>query len=91
MSGVVAATRVIAPSWKDYLELSKARIVLMVLITTAAGYAVAAEAFDAVLLLHTIVGTAFVAGGTNALNQYLERGLDKKMARTRLRPLPDGR
>jgi len=91
MSGVVAAARPLAPSWRDYLELSKARIVLMVLITTAAGYAVAAEAFDALVLLHTIIGTAFVAGGTNALNQYFERGLDKKMARTRLRPLPDGR
>ncbi|HEX6976703.1 MAG TPA: heme o synthase, partial [Vicinamibacterales bacterium] len=43
------------------------------------------------LLIHTLIGTAFVAAGTNALNQWWERDLDKKMKRTRMRPLPDGR
>lgn len=76
---------------RDYLELSKARIVLMVLITTAAGYLMAAPHLDAVALLHALLGTALVAAGTNALNQYVEREHDAKMRRTRLRPLPDGR
>jgi len=76
---------------RDYLELSKARIVLMVLITTAAGYLIAAPRIDAALLINTLVGTALVAAGTNALNQYVEREHDAKMRRTRLRPLPDGR
>ncbi len=76
---------------RDYLELSKSRIVLMVLITTAAGYLFAAPHVDPILLLHTLVGTALVAAGTNALNQYVERGLDAKMHRTRTRPLPAGR
>ncbi len=77
---------------RDYLELSKARIVLMVVITTAAGFVVAGpSSFDFLLLFHTLIGTAFVAGGTNALNQYMERHLDALMARTRRRPLPDGR
>jgi protoheme IX farnesyltransferase len=75
----------------DYLELSKSRIVLMVLITTAAGYLIAAPRIDALLLLQTLIGTALVAAGTNALNQYVEREHDAKMRRTRLRPLPDGR
>lgn len=75
----------------DYLELSKSRIVLMVLITTAAGFLFAAKQVDPLLLIHALVGTALVAAGTNALNQYVERDLDAKMHRTRSRPLPAGR
>jgi protoheme IX farnesyltransferase len=75
----------------DYLELSKSRIVLMVLITTAAGYLFAAKHVDPLLMLHALIGTALVAAGTNALNQYVERDLDAKMHRTRSRPLPAGR
>ena len=75
----------------DYLELSKSRIVLMVLITTAAGFLFAAKQVDPLLLVHALLGTALVAAGTNALNQYVERDLDAKMHRTRTRPLPAGR
>jgi protoheme IX farnesyltransferase len=76
---------------RDYLALSKSRIVMMVLITTAAGYFFGAQRVDWMLLLNTLLGTALVAAGTNALNQYIERDHDAKMRRTRLRPLPDGR
>jgi heme o synthase len=77
---------------RDYLELAKARIVVMILITTAAGFYIARPAgFDLLLLLHTLLGTALVAGGTNALNQYFERHLDARMKRTSRRPLPGGR
>jgi protoheme IX farnesyltransferase len=79
------------PRVRDYLELSKARIVMMVLITTAAGYLAAAPRVDPLALLHALIGTALVAAGTNALNQYIEREHDGRMRRTRLRPLPDGR
>ncbi|HEX7422083.1 MAG TPA: heme o synthase [Thermoanaerobaculia bacterium] len=75
----------------DYLELSKSRIVLMVLMTTAAGYTIGAHPFNAIALLHTLIGTALVAAGTNALNQYVERDLDAMMKRTRHRPLPAAR
>jgi protoheme IX farnesyltransferase len=75
----------------DYLELSKARIVAMVLITTAAGYFFGATHVSVLLLINTLIGTALVAAGTNALNQYAERELDAKMRRTAHRPLPDGR
>jgi protoheme IX farnesyltransferase len=81
----------VAATARDYFELSKSRIVLMVLITTAAGYLFAAKHVDPVLLLHALIGTALVAAGTNALNQYVERDLDAKMHRTRTRPLPAGR
>ncbi len=93
MSDVLALARPagLASISRDYLELSKSRIVMMVLITTAAGYFFAAPHIDWALLVNTLVGTALVAAGTNALNQYVERDHDAKMRRTRLRPLPDGR
>jgi protoheme IX farnesyltransferase len=75
----------------DYLELSKSRIVFMVVITTASGFLFAARQVDPLLLLHALIGTALVAAGTNALNQYVEREHDGKMHRTRTRPLPAGR
>jgi heme o synthase len=75
----------------DYLELSKSRIVFMVVLTTAAGFLFAADKVDPLLFLHALIGTALVAAGTNALNQYVERAHDAKMHRTRTRPLPAGR
>lgn len=93
MSDVLAMDRPVSVTSiaRDYLELSKSRIVMMVLITTASGYLFAAPHVDWMLLLNTLAGTALVAAGTNALNQYVEREHDAKMKRTRLRPLPDGR
>jgi heme o synthase len=90
VSAAAFAIRDARPAIRDYLELSKSRIVLMVLITTAAGFLFAGSR-DVVLLLNTLIGTALVAAGTNALNQYVEREYDARMRRTRLRPLPDGR
>ncbi len=75
---------------RDYLELSKIRIVFMILITTGAGYLLAGS-FSWSVLLHVLLGTALVAGGTNALNQCWEHDRDALMARTRRRPLPAGR
>jgi protoheme IX farnesyltransferase len=76
---------------RDYLELSKSRIVLMVVITAAAGYVIGAAEFSLLALFHVLFGTALVAAGTNALNQYVERDLDARMLRTARRPLPAGR
>lgn len=76
----------------DFLMLTKPRVVLMVLVTTAVGYYLgSAGVLNGLRLLHTLLGTALAAGGTIALNQYLERDRDALMERTRLRPLPDGR
>jgi len=76
---------------RDYLELSKSRIVVMVLMTTAAGFFYAAPHAAIALLAKTLLGTALVAAGTNALNEYAERDLDRSMRRTQKRPLPAGR
>ena len=76
----------------DYLELGKPRVVLMVLVTTAAGYYLGSTGTPHLgLLVQTLLGTALAAAGTLALNQLMERDLDARMARTRHRPLPDGR
>lgn len=76
----------------DFLALTRPRVVLMVLVTTLVGYILGSqERLDWFGLLKTLLGVALAAGGTAALNQYLERDVDRKMARTRLRPLPDGR
>ena len=75
-----------------YLALTKPRLVLMVVITAAAGFYLGAPGAIALpLFLHAMVGTALAAGGALALNQYLERDLDACMNRTRRRPLPAGR
>jgi protoheme IX farnesyltransferase len=76
----------------DFLALTKPRLVLMVLIATVAGFYLGSFGeLDWIRLLNTIFGTALAAGGTIALNQYVERDLDARMRRTRSRPLPDGR
>ena len=76
----------------DYLELTKPRVTFLVVITTLVGYYLGARGeVNALRLLCTLLGTALVAGGTSALNQYLERDIDAKMTRTRNRPLPTGR
>ena len=76
----------------DFVELTKPRIVLMVLVTAFVGFYVGSEKIpDYIRLLQMLFGTALAAGGTLALNQFLERDTDAMMERTRHRPLPDGR
>jgi heme o synthase len=75
-----------------YFELTKPRVLAMILITTLAGFYMAnGGRFDYALALKTLFGTALSAGGTLALNQYVERVYDARMNRTRNRPLPSGR
>jgi heme o synthase len=75
-----------------FLELTKPRITTLVLVTAAVGYAVGAgRGLDPSAFLLLLAGTAMVAGGASALNQYSEREADARMERTRRRPLPSGR
>jgi len=76
----------------DLVALTKPRVVLMVLVTTVVGYYIGLDRVpDWARMLHLVVGTALAAGGTLALNQYWEREVDARIARTRARPLPQGR
>ena len=75
-----------------FSELVKARLTLLVLITTLVGFYVGARgALDWALMMHTLLGTALLACGAAALNQLIEREHDAKMRRTEGRPLPSGR
>ena len=76
----------------DYVELTKPRVTSLVLVTTVVGFYLGSRGpLDLLLLLNTLLGTALVAAGTSALNQYIEREEDGLMLRTRRRPLPAGR
>lgn len=80
------------PRPADWVELTKPRITLLVTLTTAAGFALASERpLDLPKFAATLVGTALVAAGSAAWNQYVERETDQLMRRTASRPLPGGR
>src|SRR5947207_6714162 len=73
----------------DFAELVKARLTLLVLLTTAVGFYLGARApINYVALFHVVFGTAAAAAGAAALNQWWERGADALMRRTRTRPIP---
>jgi protoheme IX farnesyltransferase len=92
MEVVGSASLASAPSRAaDFVELSKPRITFLVVLTAAVGYALGAPVFQAGVFLAVLCGTALVAGGASALNQYAEREADGRMFRTRGRPLPAGR
>lgn len=75
-----------------YLELSKVRLSLMVLVTTAVGFVLAAPGdVRWARLFWAVLGTGVSAFGANALNQWWERRLDALMDRTCTRPLPSHR
>jgi protoheme IX farnesyltransferase len=76
----------------DYVMLSKPRIAILVLVSVAVAYCVASWGQPQPLqLMNVLLGTLLVASSASALNQYLERDLDRLMARTAVRPLPSGR
>jgi protoheme IX farnesyltransferase len=76
----------------DYITLTKPRLNVLVVATSAAGYYLGASSGPAVWpMAQAVAGTALVAGGAAVLNQVYERDTDALMRRTRMRPLPDGR
>ena len=76
----------------DYYQLTKPGITFTVVASMLIGYMFgAAGNIDLVLMLHAIIGTFLIAGGTAAHNQFMERNLDGLMKRTEKRPLPDRR
>jgi len=76
----------------NYLLLTKPRSIALLLMTALGGMVVAGgEIPSPALLTLTMLGGALAAGGANCLNCYLDRHLDRQMARTKDRPLPAGR
>ena len=78
--------------FKDFFALSKPLIVGLLLITTYGGLVIGLKEWPSFsLTMWTLIGGALAAGGSSALNQFIDRELDRSMARTAKRPLAEGR
>jgi protoheme IX farnesyltransferase len=76
----------------DYVALTKPRIIELLLVTTVPTMVVAEGGMPPVgLIVATVLGGTLAAGGANAINMYVDRDIDKVMARTQNRPLASGR
>src|SRR5580692_5444348 len=74
-----------------YVALTKPRIIELLLVTTLPTMIVAQRGLPSLwLMVATLLGGAFAAGGANAINMFVDRDIDKKMQRTRKRPLVTG-
>jgi protoheme IX farnesyltransferase len=79
---------------RTYLELTKLRIVLLLLFTTLVAMIVAANGAENIkvdILVFTLIGGALSAAGASVINQWYDRDMDAKMTRTARRPIPSGR
>ena len=77
---------------RDYVTLTKPRIISLLLVTTLAPMIIAARGWPGTRpVLWAMLGGYLMAGGANAVNMYLDRDLDARMGRTSLRPIPSGR
>lgn len=89
MSVSITATRSLA---SDLVEICKPRIALLVLVTTFAGMWLAAgTSVEIELVIITLLGTGLASAASGAFNNYVDREVDKLMARTRMRALPNSR
>ena len=91
--GIASITRAgLGSKLRSYYTLTKPEVNLLILMTTSAGYYLAARGpFRMIGLVNTLIGTLLVASGTATLNQWMERVWDGRMRRTASRPLPSGR
>ncbi len=79
------------PIWRLYLELTKPKVVLLIVFTSIVGTLLASPGLPKIsALLWGNLGVAFAAAAAAALNQIIDKKLDEKMSRTRGRPLPTG-
>jgi protoheme IX farnesyltransferase len=76
--------------WRDFVALTKPRIISLLLVTTIAPMYVAGSPSWR-LVVAVFIGGYLMAGGANAVNMYMDRDIDDRMSRTRLRPIPSGR
>ncbi|WP_421863473.1 heme o synthase [Motiliproteus sp.] len=89
-SALLASTE--AAGWRDYLELTKPRVVAVMLLTAIVGMFLAAPGLPPLsALLFGTLGIALAAGSAAAVNQVADRHIDARMARTHRRPLPQGK
>ena len=76
---------------KGYIDLTKPKIIILLLITALGGLFLATEGIPNILImLVVLIGGSLGAGGANAINHYLDRDIDEKMGRTKERPIVSG-
>lgn len=81
----------VAQTLRQYYELIKPRIALLIVISTAVGYCYGVgQHFSFFTFVNTLLGTVLLAAGSATLNQWYERDLDALMTRTKMRPIPAG-
>ena len=89
---MTTATPLLPPAeWRDFLALTKPRVMTLVVFTGLCGMLAAPVSINPVLGFTAILCIALAAGAAGALNQWYESDIDAKMKRTRGRPLPAGR
>ena len=92
-AGVIRGSwRSVTGQWRDYLELCKPKVVLVMLLTALVGMCLATPSLPSFhVMVAGLLGIGMAAGAAAAVNHVLDRRYDEKMARTRARPLPKGR
>ena len=91
IDGLVARFTVYYSQFRNYVALTKPRIISLLLITALGGMFLAAKGVPHwTLILVVLGGGALASGGANALNHYMDRDIDEQMVRTRKRPLARG-
>ena len=78
-------------NFKDFFELTKARLAISVVFSSLAGYLIATDSYDLSIVLLLVVGGYCMVGASNSFNQIIEKDLDVLMDRTKNRPIPTGR
>ncbi|MGM0429601.1 MAG: heme o synthase [Pseudomonadota bacterium] len=77
--------------WRDYLELTKPRVVALLLLTAVVGMCLATEELVSMnVLVPALTGIGLMSAAAAAINHLVDRHIDAKMARTLRRPLPQG-
>ncbi|WP_036229258.1 heme o synthase [Marinobacterium jannaschii] len=88
----IETTASVVVGWRDYLELCKPKVVLVMLLTAVVGMCLATPAFpEWQPLLFGTLGIGLAAGSAAAVNHVMDRKIDERMARTHRRPLPQGK
>ena len=88
VAGVGAPRQSLASLARDYLTLTKPKIISLLLVTAAGGMFLAEQGLPSLTMLAWVwLGGALASGGANAINQHLDRDIDREMRRTQSRPV----